>query len=106
MVTYIDFEVTFDSVTHKFLDEAFDKAGASQKSRALFRSIYAASQGSVRIKGVDVTPTLSSQFNVARGVIQGDIISPIFFILTLDQLTQTYDTSGQGIDIVNMKELN
>ena len=32
------------------------------------------------------------RFNVARGVIQGDIISSILFILALDQLVQTYDT--------------
>ena len=35
-------------------------------------------------------------FNVARGVIQGDIISPILFILALDQLVQTHDTHGTG----------
>ena len=34
----------------------------------------------------------SSSFNVGRGVIQGDIISPVLFILALDALVQQYDS--------------
>ena len=34
---------------------------------------------------------------MGRGVIQGDIISPVLFILTLDALVQQYDTvRGKG----------
>ena len=81
-------------MSHKFLDEALGKAGASRKTRALFRAIYAAAQGTVRILGSDGKFTLSKIFDIARGVIQGDIISPIFFIVTL-KVAQTlaWDTS-------------
>ena len=39
VVTYIDFAAAFDSVSHKFLDEALAKAGAKRKTRALLRAI-------------------------------------------------------------------
>ena len=39
VVTYIDFTAAFDTVSHRFLDKALEKAGATRKTRALFRSI-------------------------------------------------------------------
>ena len=104
-VTFIDFEAAFDSVSHKFLDSALGKAGAKRKTRALFRAIYEAAQGAVRLKGKDGKFTMSQAFNVARGVIQGDIVSPIFFILALDELVQTFDRSGQGLSVGKIKAL-
>jgi hypothetical protein len=41
-VTFIDYSAAFDSISHKFLDRALKEAGASAKSRALFRAIYRA----------------------------------------------------------------
>ena len=41
----------------------------------------------------------SKIFEVRRGVIQGDIISPIFFILALDQLFQEHDIYGDGVAV-------
>ena len=99
VITYIDFEAAFDSVSHKFLDAALKKANASRKTRAMFRVIYAAAQGAARVLGKDGKYILSKVFEIARGVIQGDIISPIFFIIALAQLVQEYDTSGTGISI-------
>ena len=36
-------------------------------------------------------------FNIGRGVVQGYIVSPILFILALDNLIQLYDKSGTGV---------
>ena len=38
-------------------------------------------------------------FDIARGVVQGDIISPtlFIFILTLDQLIKAHDVLGTGV---------
>ena len=52
VVTYIDFAAAFDSVSHRFLDAALGKAGAKRKTRALFRTIYAAAQGAARVQAV------------------------------------------------------
>ena len=97
VVTYIDYTAAFDSISHKFLDRTLAKAGASRKSRAIFRAIYKAATGIARVRGVDGKYELSGKFNICRGVIQGDIISPVLFILALDQLVQTVDKAGTGI---------
>ena len=81
VVTYIDFKAAFDSVSHKYIDSALAKAGASRKSRAIFRAIYRAASGTARTNGTQGGKVYSERFNVARGVVQGDIISPILFIL-------------------------
>ena len=105
VVTYIDFAAAFDSVSHKFLDEALAAAGAKRKTRALLRAIYSAAQGAVQIRDETGSIKLSQAFEVRRGVVQGDIISPILFILALDQMVQEADTEGQGVTVGEIKEL-
>ena len=105
VVTYIDFAAAFDSVSHKFLDEALAKAGAKRKTRALLRAIYQAAQGAVQIRDDTGKVRLSQSFTVQRGVVQGDIISPILFLLALDQMVQEADIEGQGVNVCEIKEL-
>ena len=38
-------------------------------------------------------------------MIQGGIISPVFFIISLDQLVQKYDNSGTDISVVHIKDI-
>ena len=45
LVTFIDFSAAFDTVSHNFIDRTLAKAGASRKSWAIFRAIYAAVAG-------------------------------------------------------------
>ena len=97
VVTYIDYTAAFDSVSHKFLDATLAKAGASAKSRAIFRAIYEAASGIARVRGIDGQAVYSEEFDVGRGVIQGDIMSPILFILALDQIIQQHDVEGRGM---------
>ena len=105
VVTYIDFAAAFDSISHRFLDEALAAARASRKTRAMFRAIYKAAQGAARLRGADGKFTFSQAFDISRGVIQGDIISPIFFIIALDQLVQKYDVGGTGISVGHINEI-
>ena len=97
VVTYIDYSAAFDSVSHKFIDATLADAGASRKTRAIFRAIYEAAAGVARVSGIDGTYSFSGAFSVGRGVIQGDIISPVLFVLALDQLVQSFDRSGKGV---------
>ena len=48
-ITFIDYTVAFDSISHKFMDATLVKASASRKSRAIFRAIYSTATGSTRI---------------------------------------------------------
>ena len=63
--------------------------------------------GIARVRDVDGKYELSDKFNVCRGVIQRDIISPVIFILALDQLVQTVDKTGTGAkcDILKVRVL-
>ena len=63
----------------------------------IFRTIYAAASGIARVNVMDGKYVYSGAFNVGRGVIQGDIISPVLFILALDALVQQFDSvRGKG----------
>ena len=100
-VTFIDYSVAFDSISHKFLDLSLKNAGASRKTRAIFRAIYAAAEGTARVKGLNGNHVYSASFKVRRGVIQGDIISPIFFILAMEQIFRVHDNSPTGTRVGN-----
>ena len=94
-VTFIDYSAAFDSVSHKFLDRALKKAGASAKSRALFRAIYKAASATTRVDDVDGKTVTSAPFQVNRGVIQGDITSPLYFILALELILRRHDAVAE-----------
>ena len=69
MITFIDFVAAFDSISHRFLDEALEEAEASDKSRAIFRAIYKSATAVVRVSppgGGD--KVLTDPFPVDRGV--------------------------------------
>ena len=93
-------KAAFDSVSHKFIDATLLRAGASRKSRAIFRAIYEAAKGIVRVNGILGEKIFSDAFNIGRGVVQGDIVSPLLFILALDQIIQSYDKVGVGENAV------
>ena len=41
-LTFLDYSTAFDSVSHKFIDQALAAAGVRDKTRAMFRVIYSA----------------------------------------------------------------
>ena len=90
-VTFIDYSAAFDSVSHKFLDRALKEAGASDKSRALFRAIYNRASAVTKVASTDGAEVLSDPFPIRRGVVQGDITSPLYFILALELILRTHD---------------
>ena len=98
-VTFIDYTAAFDSVSHKFLDEALQRAGASAKSRALFRAVYVVANAVTKVTGTDGKEIFSEPFAINRGVIQGDILSPLYFILALELILRRHDDiAGKGVD--------
>lgn len=105
-VLFIDYSAAFDSIIHKFLDVSLKAAGASRKTRTMFRAIYRAAEGTARVRGLDGKHVYSESFQVRRGVIQGDIISPIFFILAMEQIFKMHDPSPDGIALDNYLRLS
>ena len=101
MVTvFIDFVAAFDSVSHKFLDETLAEAKASKKSRAMWRACYTKASAAIRVRQNDGsgTDTYSDKFGIDRGVVQGAIDSPWYFILALELIFRESDSEG-GIDL-------
>ena len=99
-VTFIDYSVTFNSVGQKFLDKTLQREGASAKTRNIFRSIYSVVNARTAISDVDGETVFSDAFPIRRGVVQGDITSPIYFILVLELILELHDKHPQkGINL-------
>ena len=96
---FIDYKTVFDSVSHKFIDETLEKAGVSTKVRSIFRSIYKASSAFTTSTGSDGKKIRSDTFIIDRGVLQGDVTSPLFFILALELILRRHDAVDPDADI-------
>jgi hypothetical protein len=66
-ITYIDYSAAFDSVSHKYIDKALKDAGASPKTRAMFRAVYRAASAITKVAGPDGEVIFSEAFPVRRG---------------------------------------
>ena len=95
MVTiFLDYAAAFDTLSHKYLDAAMERAGASAKSRAICRAMYTAATAVVRVQDASGTKTYSERIAVDRGVIQGDVFSPRAFIIGLQSLMMDHDSGN------------
>ena len=81
---------------HACLEEALRDAGASDKSIAMFRAIYTMAKGSIRVTGADGTRLTSREFDIGRGVLQGDLTSPLYFIIYIIALAYVFKKSDPG----------
>jgi len=57
----------------------------------MFRAIYNATSAVVRVSSTDGKYILSQPFPIRRGVVQGDITSPIYFVLALEMILREHD---------------
>ena len=111
VITFIDYCAAFDTESQLFLDEAVAEAGVDANVRRIAQAIFAAATGVVRIRQADGSIALSNTFNIARGVLQGDIFSPIVFIAGLDRIFRRHDvhttvvTVGSGESSMKMSRL-
>ena len=99
VITFIDYSAAFDSKSQLFLDEALAEAGVNANVRRIVQGIFAAATGVVCIRQADGTIALSTPFNIARGVLQGDIFSPITFIAGLDRIFRRHDVHTAGVTV-------
>ena len=99
VVTFIDYTAAFDTVSHKFLDQALSSAGISSKLRRIVQSIFLAATGCVRITKPDGCQETSEPFSISRGVLQGDIFSPVAFITGLMHIFKVHDMKDSGVTV-------
>ena len=94
VITFIDYKAAFDTESQRYLDNALSSAGVSVKVRRLIQSIFRMASGCVRIgNGV------SDSFDISRGVLQGDIFSPVAFIAGLWRIFTTHDRPDAGVTV-------
>ena len=101
VITFIDYSAAFDTESQIFLDGALADAGVSAKVRRIIQAVFAAATGIVRIRLPSGVNVMSEPFNIERGVLQGDIFSPVSFIAGLDKIFRTHDVANSGVVVGN-----
>jgi len=71
----------------------------SIKLRRVIQAVFHAANGQVRTNKPNGESILSESFDISRGVLQGDIFSPVAFIAGLMQIFSSYDIPGSGVTV-------
>uniref|UniRef100_A0A1I7Y1J0 Reverse transcriptase domain-containing protein n=1 Tax=Steinernema glaseri TaxID=37863 RepID=A0A1I7Y1J0_9BILA len=93
VAVFIDFRKAFDSIDYMAIWEALSFYGIEQKWIDTIKMIYAQGSSAVRLDN------LLAEFDVQRGVRQGDSLSPLLFITTLQHALHGIDWKDYGIKI-------
>ena len=102
-ITFVDYTAAFDTVSHKFLDKALKEAGAPAKVRAMFRAVYKSATAFTTTTGAGGEEINSKKFPIRRGVLQGDVTSPLYFILALELILRIFDArEDKGISFMDI----
>jgi hypothetical protein len=86
---FIDMTAAFDNVKHKLLCETLYKKGISTKFINIVSKIYAKANARIR-----TNTALSNIFNIGKGVLQGETLSPILFTLYLEDMVKLLESSN------------
>ena len=107
IITYIDFVAAFDSILHSYLLQSLLDYGVPRKYCRLVANIYQTAAVQVRIQEASGERKLSREIAIRRGAIQGDIPSPVYFLVALDRLLKEHGgTAENGIQLTPELILN
>ena len=103
LFTFVDYSAAFDSVSHKFLDQALAETNSPIKVCAMFRVVYAVASAHTTVPAPDGKTVKSDIFQIRRGVVQGDMTSPLYFILALKLIMRRHDEfPGKDVSLPSM----
>jgi len=95
ILTSLDAKKAFDSVNHKYIDKVLEKYGFGDEFRKYFRVLYSNLKSRIMVNG-----HLTEDFNIGRGVKQGDALSCGIFILCIDPLLRNINNNQKIKQIV------
>ena len=90
IITYIDFTAAFDSILHSYLLNALKEYNVPSKYCRLVQAIYNSAKVRVKLQETSGNKIYSRPISIKRGVIQGDIPSPVCFLVSLDKLLKDH----------------
>lgn len=93
---FVDFKRAFDTVSHKLLWQKLFEVGPSAKMVRLLKNIYSTAHLKLQVNG-----QLSKEFKINEGVLQGELLSPLLFIIfiaDLEKFLRENDCEGTNID--------
>lgn len=92
---FVDFRRAFDSIPHSRLWYKLHTLGISAKLLRIIKSLY--EQATVRVRSRNV---LSEEFQVTEGVLQGESLSPLLFLLFISDFEKYFRSKGlEGLNI-------
>ena len=103
---YIDFVAAFDSIYHSYMLESMKRYGVPLKYIRLVAEIYKNASVRVRLQEKGGHRSYSRNIPIRRGAIQGDIPSPVVFLIALDRLQKEYGSLHTGIRITEQLTLS
>ena len=90
-LAFIDFRAAFDSVSHSALFEGLKSFNIDPSILDLIVDIYSKATVQPRVQRKNGTRIRGPRCRVERGVLQGDVFSPMLFCLVLDILVKGLD---------------
>ena len=93
VVNFIDFRKAFDSLHRPTMWNILRSYGLPTKVIDMIKLLYDGSTSCVRVGGVN-----TEQFEITTGVRQGDVLSPIIFIIVVDWIMKRVIGDEDGIE--------
>ena len=98
---FVDFRKAFDSLNHNLLWKKLDKQKIDSNFILIMKNIYNSAEGSISLSQ-ESTPYVK----ITKGVLQGEILSPILFALFLADLEDFLKSKDiRGISITHKHEI-
>ncbi|XP_050563541.1 LINE-1 retrotransposable element ORF2 protein [Spodoptera frugiperda] len=98
-IAFVDYSKAFDSIYHNSLWKALVEQGVPKKYIRIIKSIYETSTAQIKLE------TTGEEFRIAKGVRQGDPLSPKLFSAILESVFRGLEWENVGINI-DGKKLN
>jgi hypothetical protein len=91
---FLDQQKAFDRISHQFMNLILEKMNFDSKFINIINTLFSTQQAYISDHG-----RISEPFKVNRGVRQGDPLSPLLYILSINPLIQAIHNKIRGINL-------